>query len=247
MFTLPLSLIVNSSFGVSFELKTGAQDSAPKYFMNNGVMTGLCVEIMQAISKENSNIKFSGYNKFFPFKRIKLNMKKGAFDIFLGFSRNPEREKIYHFVDTPLYSVKYIMAVKSNDNINIQNFEDIRSLGKNGAILTLFGTADVRFLKSQGGLTIDDGGFNLSSQFVKLLANRGRLIYYHNIGLAYSIKKEGYTNKIKMLPSVFKTAYHYAAFSKKSPLNHVTAFEETLKKIQSNGVLDEIYNRYTSN
>ncbi|MCX4029260.1 hypothetical protein H0A36_07380 [Endozoicomonas sp. SM1973] len=75
-FSLSLFLIMNAYAVFSFELNTGAQDSAPKYFMKDGEMTGLCVEIIHALEKENPNIRIAGYNKFFPFKRIKLNLEK---------------------------------------------------------------------------------------------------------------------------------------------------------------------------
>jgi hypothetical protein len=76
----------------AIELHTAAQDSAPKYFLNKN-MDGLCVEIINAIEKVNSSIKFKGYETFLPFKRIQNNLEDGKIDVFFGFTKSKEREE----------------------------------------------------------------------------------------------------------------------------------------------------------
>ena len=68
---IALLLIAGLPFSIfGFELRTVAQDSAPKFFMveENGkpIMKGLCIEIMQAIENLDPDINFTGKQHFLP-------------------------------------------------------------------------------------------------------------------------------------------------------------------------------------
>lgn len=234
-----------SLHALTIELNTAAQDSAPKYFLENNNMKGLCIDIMEAIEKIDPKIKFKGQNRFIPFKRIKKMLKTGELDLFFGFVKNVSREKEYVFIEPALYNVNHVVAVRSDDDVDVKSFEDIRKLGANGAILTTFGTSTRRYLEKQGGLIIDDGSKTVISNLKKLLRKRGRFFYYHNLGLVTSIRNINLENKIKILPTSFREYSQYVAFSKKVPADTIAKVKVALEKLALNGKLELIFKKYS--
>ncbi len=239
-----LLLLVSGAVG-AMEIRTAAQDSAPKFVaLGNNVAGGLCVDIMRAIEKIDPSIRFVGENIFVPFKRIEIQLANSDIDVFFGFTRNQVREGLFRFIDIPLYKVSYVMAVRKDDPITIKTFDDVRALKSDSTIMALFGTADIDYLNSVGGLTLDSSGRNPQAMLEKLVANRGRFVYYHRIGLNKTIGMEGMQDKVRILPVVFKEESHYAAFSKKAPAEMVSAVTSALKKLKENGQLQAIFNAY---
>jgi len=225
--------------------KTAAQDSNPKYFLDDGQMKGLCIEIMHALESVNPEIKFQGQNVFLPFKRMSRMLKEGELDLFFGFVKNESREKEYVFIDPPLYKVNHVVAVLKEDNVKVDSFADIRSLGKEGKIMTTFGTSTKRYLDKQGGLIIYNHGKTISANLKMLLRKRGRFVYYHNLGLITSIKKDHLEDKIKVLSTSFREYSQYIAFSKHVSKEKVQIIKKALEKLKLNGKLDSIFRKYS--
>lgn len=236
-------LIPHSLFAV--ELNTAAQDSAPKYYKSStNRMAGLCVDIINAIERIDKNIKFNGYNEFTPFKRLQLQLEKGQLDVFFGIKKTDKREDTYRFINIPLYQLNYVIAVRSDDNVNIDNIDDARALHENGEILTVHGSAASKFLKAQDGLLVNDGAESPLALLKMLMFKRGRLAFYHDLGLRDIINKEGLSNDIKILPISFLTYSHYAAFSKNVSDETRNKIKIALEKLASSGELARIYKRY---
>ena len=230
---------------LSIELKTAAQNSHPKYFiLENNKMGGICVDIMQAIERVDPEIKFNGYQEFLPFKRLQISLEEGGLDVFFGFRKTEERKINYLFLDVPLYQINYVVAVRADDKVKINSFDDIRSLYNNGSMLTVFGTAASDFLKMQEGVLVDDGAKNTKNLLEMLVTKRGRFAFYHDIGLRSAIKYEGYSTRIKILPVSFLTYSHFAVFSSKVPSETIDKVRSAIKKLQSNGELVQIISKY---
>ncbi len=159
---------------------------------------------------------------------------------FFGLKKNKSRLKNMKFLDIPLYQVEYVVAVRKHDNINITSFDGIRALDKNGVILTVSGTAANKFLKRQGNLIIDDGAATPSIAIKKLLAHRGRFIFYHNLGLFNLIEHQNLNDKIKILPKVFLNYQHFVAFAKNTSPALIEKTKIALTKLNNDGILKKI-------
>jgi glutamate/aspartate transport system substrate-binding protein len=230
----------------SEELKTAAQKSLPKYYMlKNHQMGGVCIDIIHAMEKEVPDIHFIGYRSFLPFKRLQKSLEKGDLDFFVGLKKTKKREKIYHFVDFPLYRLNYVIAVRADDPIQINSFEDIQKIQKGGnIILSIFGTAATRFLIKKGSVPIDDGAKDIEIALKKLMRRRGRFLFYHDLGLKGIIKKNHLEKKVKILPVVFLTYNHYLAFSHSVSLKTISKIEMALHQLDKKKILDNIYHKY---
>lgn len=181
---------------------------------------------------------------FVPFKRIQNNLDEGKIDVFFGFAKNPKRMKKYKFTDTPIYEVNHIIAVRANDKINIKTLDEISKIKGSKTILTNFGTATERFLKTKEKLTVDAGGKNLSVNLEKLLLGRGRMVYFHDLGLYSTVKRDFSPGKIKILPVSFRKYFHYIAFSKKVPLEIIAKVNTAATKLKEEGTLKKIREKY---
>lgn len=228
----------------SIELKTYYQDGYPKYYKEDSQYKGLCIEIMKLIESKSQNITFKAPDRLVKFKRIKNDLLNGKIDLFFGMTRTKKRESQYTYIDPALYEVNHVIATKKGDNVNVKNFNDIKNLGKNGLILTNQGTSTERFLKKQNGLRVDSSAHNLSANLKKLANDRGRFVYFHDLGMVSTIKKENLQTKLKIEPASFKKYSHYLAFSKSAPKEAVKEVKRIMSEIAKSGELREITDKY---
>lgn len=234
----------------SITLKTYYQDGFPKYYSESAetdcTVCGLCPEIMKLIEQKDPSIKFEAASQLVKFSRIRHDLKNGRIDVFFGMTRTPKREKQFVYLDPPLYSLKHVLAVRRDDPVLIKNFDDIRRLKDKGKILTNQGTSSEVFLKKQGGLVIDAGATNLSQNLMKLEKGRGRFIYFHDLGLVNTIKREGWGKKVKILPVLFHKYSHYLVFSRHADPAAVKIVSRVLKELAKSGELQAVINKYLS-
>ena len=229
----------------AIEFKTAAQESTPKYYKSkNGTIKGINIDIMKAIEKVDSQIKFVGTQKFIPFKRIKKYLSNGELDVFFGLKKTEEREENYIYLDTPLYEVSYVLANRVDDNYKITSFNDIFTLPKNEIILSVSGTGASKFLYSNCKVYLDDNAKNPTVLLKMLMKKRGRYAFYHDLGLLHIVKSNSLEDKIRILPTKYSTYSHYVAFSKKVPLVYIQRVRIALKKLEKNGTLKRIYETY---
>lgn len=230
------------------ELRTAGHDSAPKYIIDqNGTITaGVCFDILTAVKVVDPEIKFVGANEVLPFKRLEKMLDDGELDIFFGFLRNKTREEKYQFVEVPLYTVKHVAAALKEDKILITGFDDFRRLGKNGRILTMAGAATGKYLEQQGGMEVMPMGQSMDHLIRLLLFKRGRFIYYHNLGLVYTVKEQKLTNKLRILPASFYDYHHWAACSKQTPKSTIIRVEAAIRRLIDDGTVQKIYDNYLS-
>lgn len=239
-----LLIFTFSNLIFSIELKTAAQDSAPKFFVkpNKKNITGICIDVMRAIENIQPDIKFKGDQFFLPFNRIEIEVENGTLDCFVGFAKNKEREKKYIFIDIPIYYVKDILISRKDDKVEIKALEDIKKLDDN-TIVVAMGTIQADKLKAEG-YNIDESGKSSEINVKKLLIGRGRFIYQSEIELIDTIKKMNVKNEIKIQPLITQTTGRYIAFSKKTPKDVIDKVNKAMEKLKNTGKLDEIFKKY---
>ena len=247
--SLPLFVILISIWvpltSFALELKTAAQNSAPKYYKSDSnQMAGLCVDIIHAIERVCPDMTFRGYHEFTPFKRLQHQLESGELDIFLGLKPTAKRKERLNFLNIPLYQLQYVIAVRIDDPIKVPDFDAIRTLYKNSKILTVHGSAASVFLRNRGGLRVDDRARSPSTLLKMLKYKRGRFAFYHDLGLYHVMHTEGFVDDIRILPGTFLNYAHYAAFSKTVPEETIHEFEIALKKLKNSGELTRIHTKY---
>ncbi len=229
------------------ELITAYQESYPKYYQTkNGVnpeIQGLCIDILHAI-EETTGLHIRAPYGFIPFKRLQSQLADGQIDLFIGMAKNKARLKKYIFIDTPLYEVNHIIATRRDDNVNVRNFDDIRKLAPDNIILTNYSTATERLLKAQEGLNVDSEATSIAANLKKLLYGRGRFICFHDLGLLGAIERHDYVEKVRVLPLILKTYYHYIAFAPNTPESVIRQIGLAVQKLKASGELAKIRAKY---
>ncbi len=244
--SLFLFYMLSAEYVQAIELKTAAQDSAPKYFVNEDhSMAGLCVDILRAIERTDPEIKFSGYDHFLPFNRIQKQLEDGVLDVFLGFKRTPARLGKYHFIDIPLYQLDYKLAALSVNGFGSIRLEDISTFGPEMRVLTINGSAAVNFLKEQNlGFVVDDSARSPENMILMLKHGRARLAFYHDLSLFFVLDHMDAGKDIEVLPRSFTSYSHYLAFSKQARPEAVARVTKALRKLSESGDLGRISARY---
>jgi polar amino acid transport system substrate-binding protein len=236
-------LLLSASLSAQ-ELKTAAQESAPKFIKNaNGSVTGLSVDVMRAITRIDPTLKFNGDQIIVPFKRIESMLEAGELDVFFGFVKNKERQEKYIYIDPPIYKVADVLVVRADDPVNVKSLDEIKAMGKDGTVLMSSGIAQVAQLVAMG-IIVDDGGKTLGLNLKKLVTNRGRFVFQSEIEVINAIKEEKLEGKVKILPVKFNEGGRYVAFSKKVPAAVVAKIKSALEKLEQNGELKKIESSY---
>lgn len=239
-----VALLFMSTSLSSQELKTAAQESAPKFIKNtDGSVTGLSVDVMRAISAIDPTVKFKGYQVVIPLKRIERMLESGELDVFFGFVKNNERQEKYIYIDPPIYTVADVLVARIDDSIDIGSLDEIKAMGKDGTVLMSSGIAQVAQFVAMG-IPVDDGGKTLGANLRKLALNRGRFVFQSEIEVVSAIREEKLEDKVRILPTRFNQGGRYVAFSRKVPVEVVAKIKSALEKLDQNGELRKIESSY---
>lgn len=228
----------------AIELRTVAQDSAPKYYLENGKMAGLCVDIMNAMQKLDPGLKFVGHERFQPISRIQDDLEHGRIDVFCGMIRTIVREAMFTFVDIPLYWTETRLAVRKSDPIAYMSLDGLKKLEQGTLVLVVHGTAHVDFLRQHGVTDLDTGARTTADNIKKLLAGRGRFIYQTDLALAHEMRINNLYEKMRVLPGSLHTEAQYFSVSKSLHWGVTTRIKAALQTLHANGELERLRSAY---
>ncbi len=137
-----------------------------------------------------------------------------------------------------------MVAARGDDPAIVSSLEDLKRFGEEMPILSLNGSSTASFLKAQAGIRVDDGARTIKGNLEKLLAQHGRFVYFHDLGIRFAIRKSFAESGLKILPTSFRTYRHYLAFSRKVPPDIVEEVDRVLERLEASGALREIRERY---
>lgn len=215
-----------------------------KYAPGNPQRPGICIEIMRAIEKLDPGVKFVGVDEMATTARVEQGLTHGQIDVFFGHIKTPERAAKFIFSGPHLYKISQVLVVRRGDPIEVNDWDDVRKLGKDGVVLTVKGIGQVDYLKSLGGITVDDNSRLISANLKKLVAGRGRFYYGSENSVREAIEILGMESQVKILPKRFQKEAIYVSFSRKAPPELVSRINENLARLERNGELRKIRARY---
>jgi len=243
LLSIALSLLLPTQ-GHAVVYRTCAQEFYPKFYMYNNEMRGYSVDIINALQRLDKNIHFEGHEVFCTIPRVEEDLRAGRKDVFVGAFKTPEREKKFHFLEVPLYVLKYVVVVRKEDNVKVSSFEDIRKLGKEGVILTLVGTGLQKFLEQQSNLKIEAVASSLEANLRMLENKRGRFLFTVDLGLKALLNESPWKNKFAILPAVFGGGPQFIMASRKMQPKNIDLLYASLKRLQASGELERIFQNY---
>lgn len=234
------------AIGASLHVKTISQEGfKAKYDLQNAHRPGICIDIIHAIERVDPDIKFVGLEYNASILRIENMLNQGMIDAFFGHIKTINREKKFIF-GPQLYSSNQALAVRRDDPIQVSSWSDVRKLGADGAILAITASGQVDYLRSIGGLIIDDQARSVPANLKKLISNRGRFYFGSENTLLEAIRQEGLDGELKILAWIPRKENYYVTFSKQSDPEIIRKINAALKKLEDTGELKKIRNKYLS-
>lgn len=231
------------------EIRTAAQESSdPKFIAisrdGKQAVGGICVDIMRAVERVDPGLRFVGDQSWQPRPRLEAGAVAGTIDVICGSLRSKDRLAKFDFIGTPLFSVDYVLAVRADDNVHVDNWEDVRRLGGNGVVLAIQGFGVVDLLHEIGGLKIDAGANSSRSNLDKLIAGRGRFYCHRAPGMMTEIRHWGQPEKVKVLPAVMMKENFYMITSRKMAPSDAKRLSAAIALLDKRGELAAMFDKY---
>jgi len=235
-------LSVTSSHGEVI-LRTSFQQSVPKYIYQHNKTSGVCFDIITELNHrlkpQNIRIVYPKTSSpFIPWKRMQTYLEEGELDIIIGMAKNKKRVKKYAFSGESLYTVLSVFAVPAEKSFKYRSLNDLH----NKYIIAVQGTKTAK--KLAGIATVNLVLTSSPTSALKmLLAQRGDMVFYHDLGLAYIIKANNWQKHIQLKRGMGKYE-HFIGYNKKVPAAVRSAIDEQLAAMKEDGVMELILSRY---
>jgi len=221
---------------------TGQESLPPKWIRQDGESTGVCPDVLAAISRVEPRIRFIGLDDIRSVLVIEQNLRTGTADIACALLSTPTRHAIATAIQPSLYITRGRLAAAADDPADIKSLDELARL--NPLVNTSRGAAYVDMMRERG-ITVDDStGSNLTN-LKKVLAGHGRYFYMNELTLRWLIRENGLQDKVKLMPAVFKEEPVYLWVSKKAPRQAAPMLAAAVKKLSDSGELARIYARWT--
>jgi ABC-type amino acid transport substrate-binding protein len=208
LISLPLLLTAPVFAADVITLRTAAEiESAPKWI--NGTADGLCPDILHAIEKQDPGLRFTGQSQAIPQLRLLSYVASGELDVACGMSHRPDRDADFVVPPTVHYEDRLVAIVAAGDKLELQSLDDLKKLPASDTILLNSGARLEQRLNKMGIKQIDAGAHLPQDNLKKLIAKRGRVFLYHDIGTAWEIQQSGLIGQLRVLPTVLDVSQHY--------------------------------------
>ncbi len=227
-----------------FEISTAYQDTAPKFIMSDdGLVSGICVDIFAALEAQNSEIHFSWPKYFTPLKRIFYGLQEGSLKVYCGAGFSEDRAKKMLYSDLPLYSVSTLLAISKNNNKVYSSINDLKS------------DANLRFTAITSTSThhlLTKLGLNMPKHYLKtveqglgiVLRDEGSVFVYHSLGLKYVLANNKKWQSLKLMPISLRNYQHWMVFNKRIRKEHLDAINSGLKALRDKKIIEKIVLKY---
>jgi ABC-type amino acid transport substrate-binding protein len=227
-------------------LRTAAQEGTEPKFIADGEdrIVGLCIDIMRAVEQIDPGLRFVGDQRWKPLIRAYSELASGQEDVQCAVQRSPDRERKFHFLGPPLYTIEYHFLARINDRVEIHSWDDVRKLAPNGVVLINRGFAAGDILAALGGIDIDASSTNPQLNLNKLIAGRGRLYFHRGPGLQKLLERSGTADKVRILPQVMYSAKLYFATSKQLDSRVSARLASALFQLEKSGELERMMRKW---
>jgi polar amino acid transport system substrate-binding protein len=240
LFSCLLTVICLSGFADAEEYQIVTEEWAPYNYLEDGVLKGISVDIVEAIMK-NSDVKFKAM--VLPTMRTTKELNDRPKTIMFSMFRTKEREKLYKWVG-PIIEESIFPYALNTSSINITSMAELKSEPK---ITTRAAGLIPRRLESLGFDNLDKAA-NQSEQLYKMLiTNRTRIIVGDtDLGARYYLKHLKLDrNTLKKINVEIFHSELYVAFSLDSDDSLVKEWNDTLARLRREGKIDEIISKYS--
>lgn len=221
----------------------GQESIPPKWVIrDNGGLDGICPDVLAAMEKAEPRLRFAGHDDFRSVPLIEQGLESGTVQAACALLDSERRRKIA-FQAARLYTVRHRLAAVATDKVAVESIDDLVKLKP--LITTSRGAAYTDQLRLLG-LEVDDSTGDNVTNLRKILGGHGRFIYMNELTLVWLIREQRLQDKVRLLPAVLKEEPIYFWISKKTEPQAAQLMQQALNKLQRNGELARIYERWSS-
>lgn len=241
--TLLLASLPIAAAATDFVLRVTGQESLPPKWIpqEGGPSTGVCPDILAAISRIEPRLRFTGLDNIRSVLVIEQNLRLGTADIACALVSTPLRRHIAIAIPQPLYVSRQRLAAAADDTAEINSLDDLSRLKP--LVTTSRGAAYIDQLRELG-IPVDDSTGSNVTNLKKVVAGHVRYFYMNELTLHWLIRQLSLQDRVKLMPAVLKEDSMFLWVSKKAPPQAVPLLAAAVKKLNDSGELARIYARW---
>ena len=230
------------------DIRVRVNNFAPLYFLENQQWLGLDIELSTAIVKEAG---FSIKYMEIPWSRAMMDLRNGDVDMILNFSRTPEREDFSHFIGPIRIAQRALVVRKENVGLKISNLDELAEASRRTGIL--FGVLQrIRNDEAFDNRIANDPVFARQFESVarsellpKKVAHKHNLGFFQDVDyVIYHLKTDPDFQELALHSFRFPPEPIYYGVSKKLDPTKVKELEAAFHRLEANGVLTKIRNKW---
>lgn len=208
----------------------------PFSFEENDEKRGMVTEIVQELLKNSKIVP----NKWIisPWKNVYKYAKNHNNTLLYTVVKNPEREKLFHWIG-PISNRNFCLyKLKSRTDISIKSWEDVKKY----SVSSLEDGAGTKEIEGHGIKVYETR--DLKQSFKMLVNRRSDLMASMDYALYYFKKYEKQKEDFVKAFTVNDTLKFYIALNINTDPRIVKSLQSSFKLIKSNGKLEEIKSKY---
>lgn len=224
-------------------LRTAQQSgSLVKYDPTSPAKPGLCMEMLRAVERVDTGLRFSGLAQKLPLKRVERRLAEREMDVFFCLLKSPERERQWRYAPVPLYAIRHVVVQRIDDARHYDTLAQLAQASRLQRVLVMRGTAIARHLvKADVAIT----EVNSEREALQMLAlGRADLIYGQDINLLRHINDARMGLQVKLGRTVFQEEPQYLALRADLPAVHEERLTNALRKLDKDGTLRQLADKY---
>ncbi|HEX8956627.1 MAG TPA: transporter substrate-binding domain-containing protein [Burkholderiaceae bacterium] len=225
-------------------LRTEVEADASMKWVAGGT-SGICPEVLRAISRKDPGIEFAWSAGPVPQKRVVAEAETGRIDVVCGLGRTPEREQQLVIPAVVLYDDTLVAAVRAGDPLRVSDLAELKKLPPSDTVLLTHGARLVGRLAELGVRQVDEGARSPADNLEKLVRGRGRVFLFHEPGMAWEIRQAHLEDKVEVLPAILSVDQHYLMLSRRVPSELVKRITAALTALKNDGTLHDIAARWS--
>jgi len=183
--------------------------------------------------------------RLFPFTRSLKLMETGQADGLFAIVKTAEREKFMDYGTEPLLYQSAVLFVQKESDITFNG--DLHALSKYRFGVLRGATYGMKWQNARrdGIINNIEEVAEYSQNFQKLLSGRVDILIGPHITMLDFANKENVRGKMRELIPFLESVPTYLAFSKKRVADHIKQeFQETLKAMKKEGLIEDVMRQY---
>ena len=218
------------------------ENSAPKFLALAGAGSpaqGICPDLLRAIELYDASLHFAFEMRAQPLRRIELRMERADVDANCLVD-NVERRAKFQVVPNYLFSFDYYLIARADDTVHINDWNDVRRLGRDGKILIMSGTGVMERLHRLGGLSVEESGKSATTNLKKLVMGRGRFFYYRTHDWNRLVRTAMVDGQVRIVPARMEAVPFRLMFGRHVDRAVVARAGRALDALDANGTLAQL-------